>query len=105
MALPLLLAVTLALAWLLCLATAQLRMVDAARETARAVARGEAPGDAVERGREVAPPGAQLQVTTDDDLVVVSGSVEVDGVGGLFAGLPAVVLEARAVAAREGLPP
>ena len=42
MAVPLLLAVTLGMVWLLTLGTAQVRMVDATREAARAVARGDA---------------------------------------------------------------
>jgi Flp pilus assembly protein TadG len=105
MAVPLLLAVTVGLVWLLTLGTAQVRMVDAARETARAVARGDSSTEAVDRGRQVAPPGAVLTVSTYDDRVVVSGSVEVDGVGGLLDVLPAVELTAQAVAAREGQPP
>ncbi len=40
MAMPLLLALTLGLVWLLTLGTAQVRMVDATRETARAVGPG-----------------------------------------------------------------
>ena len=105
MAVPLLLAVTLGLVWLLALATAQVRMVDATREAARAVARGDSIDEALERGRLVAPAGAALTVTTVDDRVVVSGSVTVDGVGGLFDALPSVDLTADAVAAREDPPP
>ena len=105
MALPLLLAVTLGLVWLLSLATAQVRMVDATRETARAVARGDDVRLAVDRGREVAPPGARLTVSTTSDRVVVSGTVRVDGVGGLLEVLPAVHLRVEAVAAREDVPP
>ena len=44
MALPLLVAVTVGLVWLLAVGAAQLRVVDAARETARAVARGDDAG-------------------------------------------------------------
>ena len=55
MAVPLLLAITLGLVWLLSLGTAQMRMVDATRETARAVARGDATAEAIARGRQVAP--------------------------------------------------
>ena len=105
MALPLLLAVTLGLVWLLSLATAQVRMVDATRETARAVARGDDVHAALERGRDVAPPGARLTVATSGDEVVVSGTVRVDGVGGLLEVLPGVRLEAEAVAVREDLSP
>ncbi len=49
MAVPLLLAVTLGMVWLLTLGTAQVRMVDATREAARAVARGDATGVALDR--------------------------------------------------------
>ena len=105
MAVPLLLAVTLGMVWLLTLGTAQVRMVDATREAARAVARGDAAEVALERGRQVAPPGAVLTVTTADDRVVVSGTVEIDGVGGLFGVLPSVELTAEAVSAREDAPP
>ncbi len=41
LALPVLVLVTAALAWLVALGVAQVRVVDAARETARAIARGE----------------------------------------------------------------
>jgi Flp pilus assembly protein TadG len=105
MAVPLLLAVTLGLVWLLTLGTAQVRMVDATRETARAVARGEDAGPALDRGRQVAPPGASLAVTDMGDRVVVSGTVQVDGVGGLLEVLPSVELTAEAVSAREDVPP
>jgi Flp pilus assembly protein TadG len=105
MAVPLLLAVTLGLIWLLTLGTAQVRMVDATREAARAVARGEEAGAALARGHQVAPPGASLAVTAVGDTVVVSGTVEVDGVGGLFEVLPSVELTAEAVSAREDVTP
>ena len=44
MGLPLLVAVTIGLVWLLSVGAAQVRTVDAARETARAVARGDDTG-------------------------------------------------------------
>ena len=48
MVLPLLVAVSLGLVWLLAVGAAQVRAVDAARETARALARGD---DQAHRGR------------------------------------------------------
>ncbi|MEO6511824.1 MAG: TadE family type IV pilus minor pilin [Nocardioides sp.] len=104
MAVPLLLALTVGLVWLLSLGLAQVRMVDATREAARAVARGDSSDEAVGRGREVAPPGAELTVATVDGQVIVDGEVAVDGIGGLFDALPSVRLTARAVAAVE-VPP
>ncbi len=104
MAIPLLLAITLVLVWLLSLGTAQVRMVDATREAARAIARGEEQQVAIQRGLEVAPPGSELTVSTSADRVVVSGVVHIDGVGGLLEMLPTVRVTSEAVAAHEGLP-
>src|SRR5262245_27929873 len=105
MAVPLLLALTVGLVWLLSLGLAQLRLVDATREAARAVARGDATDEAVARALEVAPPDASVSVSAGADVVVVEGAVSVDGIDGLFDALPAVHLTARAVAAAEEVPP
>ena len=61
--LPVLVAVTVGLVWLLAVGAAQVRTVDAARETARAVARGDDEGAAIARGRQVAPPGSTVTVS------------------------------------------
>ena len=100
MTLPLLAAVTLALVWLLTLGLAQVRLVDASRETARAVARGEPVEEAVALGRRIAPDGAVIQVSAGD-TVVVRAAGTVAGPGGLLGFLPGVELEAEAVAAAE----
>jgi hypothetical protein len=102
MVLPLLVAVTIGLVWLLSLGAAQVRAVDAARETARAVARGDAQAEAVARGEEVGPAGTRVMVTRDDDRVRATATATVHGPGGLFRFLPAVRLQATAVAAVEG---
>jgi Flp pilus assembly protein TadG len=102
--LPLLLAVTLGLVWLLVVGVAQVRVVDAAREAARAAARGEPTGAAVSLALRVAPSGAQVAVTSAGDDVRVVVSAEVDGPGGLFAFLPGVQVVGEAVAAREPEP-
>ena len=101
MVLPVLAAVALGLVWLLSLAATQVRVVDAARETARAAARDEAPGSAAALGRRVAPDGARITVHEDADTVVVRVRSEVRGPGGLFGFLPGVDVQAEAVAARE----
>jgi hypothetical protein len=101
MALPVLLAVTTGLAWLLAVGVAQVRVVDAARETARAVARGDAPETAADLGRRVAPAGAEVEVTSSGETVTVAVSAAVDGPGGLFDFLPAVRVHADAVAVAE----
>lgn len=101
MCLPLLLAVTVGLVWLLSVGAAQVRAVDAAREAARAVARGDDVGAAVARGRQVAPEGSRVVVTDEGGQVraVVVGRVA--GPGGLFGHLPGVTVSAEAVAATE----
>lgn len=99
--LPLLVAVTIGLVWLLAVGAAQIRTVDAARETARAVARGDDVGAAVERGRRVAPDGAEVSVSRGGGQVVATSSARVEGPGGLFGFLPAVTVRAEAVAADE----
>lgn len=99
--LPLLVAVTTGLAWLLAVGADQLRAVDAARETARALARGDSSAAAVAVGERVAPAGSSVRVATADGEVHVVVTGEVSGPGGLFEALPAARLHAEAVAVVE----
>lgn len=101
MALPVLVAVALGLVWLVALAVTQIRVVDAARETARAVARDDPAATAVALGRRVAPAGSQVTVDREEGVVRVRVVAEVKGPGGLFGFLPGVEVDAEAVAARE----
>ena len=101
MVLPLLVVLTIALVWLLAVGAGQVRAVDAARETARALARGDDQASAVERGLRVAPPGSRMQVSRGDGQVRVVVTGRIEGPGGLLAGLPAPELHAEAVAADE----
>ena len=98
--LPLLVALTLGLVWVLTLATTQLRLVDAAREAARAAARGDPPAAAVAAG-QIASPGATLTLTVASDRVTVRAKQHVSAPGGLFASLVGVDLEAEAVSVVE----
>jgi Flp pilus assembly protein TadG len=103
--LPLLVAVTIGLVWLLAVGADQLRAVDAARETARALARGDAPEAAIDVGEQVAPGGASVRVSTRGGQVHVTVTGEAAGPGGIFAALPAAELRAEAVAViEEGSP-
>lgn len=102
--LPLLVVVTIGLVWLLAVGAAQVRTVDAARETARAVARGDSREAAVARGQRVAPPGARVTVYDDGDQVVAVVVARVPGPGGVFDRLPAVTVSAEAVAVSEESP-
>ena len=101
MALPVLVALALGLVWLVGLTVTQVRVVDAARETARAVARDEPQGAATELGRRVAPAGSVITVEDDAGSVRVRVVAEVRGPGGLFGFLPGVEVDGEAVAARE----
>jgi hypothetical protein len=99
--LPVLVAVVLGLSWVLSLGIAQVRTVDAAREAARALARGDDPGQAVDRGQQVGPVGTSIDYTHIGDQVRASATVQVHGPGGLFGFLPGVRLRATAVAVSE----
>ena len=101
MVLPLMVVVTLGLAWLLTLAATQVRVVDAAREVARAVAREDNRSAAVALGRRVAPEGARISVRDGGGTVVVSVREKVRGPAGMFAFLPSVGVHAEAVTAQE----
>ena len=101
MALPLLVAVTMGLVWLLSVGADPLRAVDGARATARAVARGDDQGAAIALGQRVAPDGAAISVSGAGDEVHVQVQAWADGPGGLFSFLPGVRLHAEAVATSE----
>jgi len=87
--------------WLLSLAGQQVRVVDAAREAARAAARGDPDSVAIERA-QVAAPGAIVTVSHADGEVAVTVTSRVSGSGGGLAALAGAELTARAVAAEEG---
>jgi Flp pilus assembly protein TadG len=100
---PVLVSLTIGLVWLLTIGVAQVRMVDAARETARAGARGDSEVAAVARGRQVAP-GAEVTVSTSDGEVVASASDVVAPPGGILGFLPSVHVHAEAVTTAESQP-
>lgn len=99
--LPVLVAVGLGLVWAVSLAVAQVRVVDGAREAARAAARGEAVAVAGAAARRVAPAGATVKVRRASDLVTAVVTARVAGPGGLFRIVPAVTVRAEASAAQE----
>ena len=101
LAIPLLLSLTIGLVWLLTVGAAQVRMVDAAREAARATARGDPIAEAEARGEQIAPPGSTVAVVSRDAEVVSTATGSVDPPGGLLGFPPAVRLHARAVAVLE----
>lgn len=102
MVIPVLAALTIALAWLLSLAVTQVRLTDAAREVARAVARDEPRSAALALGARVAPEGTRFTVRRAGGEVVVNAATQVATPGGLLTFLPAALVDAEAVAAVEG---
>lgn len=80
------------------LATGQLRCVDAAREAARAVARGEPAAAARALAARAAPQGARITLADSGDTVSVTVTVQVRPLGGL---LPAATVQGHAVGVRE----
>jgi Flp pilus assembly protein TadG len=62
---------------------AQLRCVDAAREGARAAARGESAATVTSLAGQAAPDGARVATATDGDRVTVTVSVRVQPLGPL----------------------
>jgi Flp pilus assembly protein TadG len=103
-ALPVLLAVTLALAWLIGLGIEQVRVVDGAREAARAVARGDDLGAARSSAVGVAGAGATVRIVESGGQVVVTVERVVTGPGALLGHLPGVRLRATAVTVPEEPP-
>ena len=74
--------------------SAQTRCVDAAREAARLVARGDTAAAAIRSAQRVAPGGARVQVHRRGDFVVATVAVE-------SVVLPWLSLGAEALAAVE----
>jgi hypothetical protein len=101
MVLPLLVVFVVGLVWLVAVGATEVRALDAARETARAAARGETPGASVELGRRVATDGAEIAVVDEGDTLLVTVDAPVRGPGGIFAFVPTYHVRARAVAAQE----
>ena len=98
---PLLVALTAGLVWMLAVGAAQVRVIDASREAARAVARGDDVGAAESVALRIAPEGARVRVEVVESQVVVVTSAGVAGPGGLLASLPGVTVTSEAVALVE----
>ena len=99
---PLLVALTAGLVWMLAVGAAQVRVVDASREAARAVARGDDVTAAEAVALRIAPDRARVRIELGDSQVVVTTSARVGGPYGLLATLPGVTVAADAVALVEG---
>jgi Flp pilus assembly protein TadG len=97
-ALPSLVLLVMAGVAMVSLATGQMRCVDAAREAARAVARGDSASVAYAIARQVAPRGAEVRVESSGERVIVTVSARGQALSRLVAPMP---ISGRAVALRE----
>lgn len=103
MAIPLLALVAAVLCWLVALGVAQARAVDAARETARALARDDDRAAALDLGRQVAPEGASISIESGEGTVRVTVRARIRGPAGILT-FPGFDARATAVAAVEDPP-
>jgi Flp pilus assembly protein TadG len=98
---PLLVALTAGLVWMLAVGAAHVRVVDASREAARVVARGDDVAAAEAVALRIAPEAAEVRIHVGDAEVVVTTSARVSGPGGLLGSLPGVTVESQSVAVVE----
>lgn len=98
--------ILVSLLWVVAVVGAQTRCVDAARDGARAAARGEPlPAIRAETTRR-APPGARVAVSFPDDRAEVEVSAPIRPPWSALAGFPAITVRATAsVAVEPGLEP
>lgn len=99
LAIPLLMAVAVALAWAVALGGRSMVLGDAARQVARDVARGVATGDAVAAASAVAPE-ARLSIESDGESVVVVATSDVAAPVPILKGI-SVTLRHEVVVPRE----
>jgi hypothetical protein len=99
--LPFLLLVTLALGWMIAIGIAQVRCLDAAREAARVVARGDGFGAAVDVATQVAPTGARIAIDESDAAVDVEVTLRLTPPVPLLGPVMTIPLSATATAALE----
>lgn len=100
-ALPALLILLCVALWAVATGAAQLRCLDAAREGARASARGEAPEIVLDAVRRAAPAHATVRVSRDGGLVHISVSASVAPLGQLAGRAPSLRVSGTASASVE----
>ena len=101
MVLPFLVLVTVLLAWALSLTLVEVRCLDAAREGARELARGESPAQARAAAGQSAPAGATITFAPGGGQVRVVVAARAHPPIPLLPALPAVEVHASAVSAIE----
>ena len=99
--LPVLVILLAAALWSIAIAADRLSCLDAARDGARAAARGESAAAVVAAAKAAGPAGSVVEVTRAGDQVSVLVRVRVGPASGVLARLPAPVVAVTAVARSE----
>jgi TadE-like protein len=99
--LPLVAMFVLALMWLLAIGIAKIQTVDAARDAARVLARGDGTSAAVAAALRSAPTGAHVAVDSDSDRATVTVTVNATTPGWLLVRLPGVTFSCTATTPTE----
>jgi hypothetical protein len=99
--LPIIAAFALVLLWLITAGITEIRLVDASRDAARAIARGEDEPTVRAQVVETGPAGSQLLVVRDGAEVTVEVSAAAKPPGWLLVPLPAIPLHASATTQTE----
>jgi hypothetical protein len=92
--LPVLVGLAATLVWLIGAGVAQVRCVDAARDAARALARGEPDAQVAAAAQGAAPEGARVTIDRGDDVVEVRVDHTITPPGELLDGLVALPIGA-----------
>jgi hypothetical protein len=105
MAIPVLLATMVLGLWMAGVVIANIRCIDAARDVARAVARGEPPQTAQQLGTRTAPAGATVSVAQDGPDIHVTVAANVTPDWPLLAKLPPIHAQGKATIQSEPASP
>lgn len=99
--LPALVVVLVMLLWVLSVAAAQIRCVDASRVASRGLARGEDPGVVRAVAAAAAPRDARIEMLVADNTVTVTVTAAISPPGALGGDLTTVTVGSSATAMRE----
>jgi hypothetical protein len=99
--LPLVAALALLMVYLLSIALTKVTVVDAARDAARSLARGEDPAAAIAQAEATAPDGATVAIARDGNEISVRVHVEAGPPGWLVLPLPGLSVESEATVVAE----
>lgn len=99
--LPIVAAFALTMLWLVSVAISQVRLVDAARDAARGIARGDDLASVERQVAATAPPGVHVDVTQLSGEVTVDVAAVAEPPGWLLVPMPGISLHASATTEAE----